>query len=162
LQPRTLHTYELKPSDQTDPRGQPLTVFYNNEVAVSISRRTSAMPFCFRNADGDELYFIHQGKGVLCSDYGPLRYEEGDYILIPKGTIYQMLPDGSDNFSLIVQARGEIGFPERGNIGHYAPFDYGVLETPEPKPVQDDGCEWELLVKRHGRATRLSSTISVL
>jgi homogentisate 1,2-dioxygenase len=155
LQPRTLHTYELKPGDQTDPRGQPLTVFYNNEVAVSISRRTSAMPFCFRNADGDELYFIHQGKGVLRSDYGPLRYEEGDYILIPKGTIYQILPDGSDNFSLIVQARGEIGFPERGNIGHYAPFDYGVLETPEPEPVQDDGGEWELLVKRQGRYTSI-------
>ena len=153
LQPLTLNAYALDPTDRNDPRGEPLRVFYNDDVVISVSRRAEPMPFCFRNGDGDELHFIHKGKGLLRTDYGPLRYEEGDYLLIPKGTSYQLVPETRDNFSLVVQAHGEIGFPERGNIGHYAPFDYGVLETPEPEAVEDDGQEWELLIKRRGRHT---------
>jgi homogentisate 1,2-dioxygenase len=111
------------------------------------------MPFCFRNGDGDELHFIHKGTGLVRTDYGPLRYGEGDFVLFPKGTSYQIIPDGVDNCSLIIETRGEIGFPERGNIGHYAPFDYGVIETPEPDPVQDDAREWELQIKFRGQMT---------
>jgi homogentisate 1,2-dioxygenase len=106
------------------------------------------MPYCFRNADGDELHFIHKGNGLLRSDYGPLRYEEGDYILIPKGTSYQIVPDRLENFSLIIETRGQIEFPDRGNIGHYAPFDYGVVmprsitgssKPPNPSPSKTTG-----------------------
>jgi len=153
LRPRGINTYALDTPDRRDPRGLPLRAFYNDEAAISISRRSETMPFCFRNADGDELHFIHKGKGLLNSDYGPLRYEEGDYILIPKGTSYQIVPDQSENFSLILETKGQIGFPERGNIGHYAPFDYGVIETPEPKPIEDDGNEWELRIKRRNQTT---------
>ena len=94
--------------DRRDPQGMPLRVFYNDEAAISVSRRSDTMPYCFRNADGDELHFIHKGQGLLRSDYGPLRYEEGDYILIPKGTSYQIVPDRSENFSLIIETRGRI------------------------------------------------------
>ena len=150
LQPHLINTVALVPSDLDDPRGDPSRVLYNNDASISVSRRTEPMPFCFRNGDGDELHFIHRGQGLLRTDYGPLQYEEGDYLLIPKGTTYQLLPDTRDNLSLVIQARGEIGFPDRGNIGHYAPFDYGVLETPEPEVIEDDGREWELRIKQRG------------
>ena len=39
---------------------------------------------------------------------------------------------------------------ERGNVGHYAPFDYGVIETPEPEVIQEDGSEWELRIVQRG------------
>jgi homogentisate 1,2-dioxygenase len=136
LRPRGINTYALDPADRHDPKGEPLRVFYNDNVTISISRRSAAMPYCFRNADGDELHFIHKGKGLLQSDYGPLRYEEGDYIVIPKGTSYQIVPDQSENLSLIVETGGEIQFPDRGNIGHYAPFDYGVIETQSLSPLK--------------------------
>ena len=93
LRPRGINTYALNTPDRRDPQGMPLRVFYNDDAAISISRRSETMPYCFRNADGDELHFIHKGEGLLRSDYGPLRYEEGDYILIPKGTSYQIVPD---------------------------------------------------------------------
>ena len=99
LRPRGINSYALNPSDSRDPKGEPLRVFYNENVAISISRRSAAMPYCFRNGDGDELHFIHKGNGLLRSDYGPLRYEEGDYIAIPKGTSYQIVPDQSENLS---------------------------------------------------------------
>ncbi|MBF6570894.1 MAG: homogentisate 1,2-dioxygenase [Candidatus Binataceae bacterium] len=155
LRPRGINTYELETPDRRDPKGGPLSLFYNEDVKISLSRRSAAMPFCFRNADGDELHFIHQGTGLIRTEYGPVRYEPGDYIVIPKGTNYQVLPDGSDNFSLILQARGEIEFPDRGNVGHYAPFDYGVVETPEPEAVANDGREWELRIKRSDQITSL-------
>jgi homogentisate 1,2-dioxygenase len=50
------------------------------------------MPFCFRNGDGDEVHFIHRGRGVLQSDFGPLSYTEGDYIVVPKGRIIVSCP----------------------------------------------------------------------
>lgn len=153
LRPRGINTYALDTPDRRDAGGCPLRILYNNDAAVSISRRSAPMPFCFRNADGDELHFIHKGKGLLRSDYGSIRYEEGDYLVIPKGTSYQLLPDQAETFSLILETRGQIGFPERGNIGAYAPFDYGVIETPEPDPIDDDGKEWELRIKRGGQLT---------
>ena len=153
LRPRLIKTERLEPDDLRDPRGLPMPVLYNDDVVISISRRAQPMPFCFRNADGDELHFVHQGKGLLRTDYGALRYEPGDYLLIPRGTSYQVLPDSSANMSLILQTRGEIGFPPRGNIGHYAPFDYGVLEIPELEAPEPDGQEWELRVKRMGQLT---------
>jgi homogentisate 1,2-dioxygenase len=153
LRPRAIRTHQFEPDDLSDARGLPMPIFHNEDAIISISRRAEPMLFCLRNADGDELHFIHRGAGLIRTDYGPLRYEEGDYVLIPKGTTYQIIPDGRDNLSLVVQARGEIGFPERGNIGHYAPFDYGVIETPEPEPVPDGGHEWELRIKRRGQLT---------
>jgi homogentisate 1,2-dioxygenase len=153
LKPHRLQSYLLEAEDLSDRRGFPVRVFHNEDVVISLSRRSAPMPFCFRNGDGDELHFIHKGKGLVRTDYGPLRYEEGDYLLFPKGTSYQIIPDGLDNCSLIIETRGEIGFPERGNIGHYAPFDYGVIETPEPEPVPDEGHEWELRIKLREKLT---------
>lgn len=153
LKPRAFNTYDMRPTDMTDPRGEPIKLLYNNDVAIFVSRRSAPMPFCFRNGDGDEIHFIHQGRGTLQSDFGPLSYVEGDYLVIPKGTTYRVVPETSDNFTLIVQSRGEVDFPERGGVGHYAPFDYGVLETPEPEPVKEDSKEWELRVRRRGEYT---------
>jgi hypothetical protein len=88
-----------------------------------------------------------------CSDFRRWFHDtrgEGDYILIPEGTSYQIVPNQS-NFSLIVETRGQIEFPDRGNIGHDAPFDYGDVENPVPEPIEDDGREWELRIKRRGQ-----------
>jgi len=153
LKPRAFNTYDLKPADLTDPRGEPTKVLYNNDVALFISRRTAPMPFCFRNGDGDEVHFIHKGRGVLQSDFGPLSYGAGDYLVIPKGTTYRLVPETRDNFSMIIQSRTAIRFPDRAGIGHYAPFDYDVIETPEPAPVTEQKAEWELRVRRRGEHT---------
>ncbi|MGH7964698.1 MAG: homogentisate 1,2-dioxygenase, partial [Candidatus Binatia bacterium] len=63
LKPRAFQTYELHPSDLTNPQGEPVKLLYNNDVALFVSRRSAPMPFCFRNGDGDEIHFIHRGRG---------------------------------------------------------------------------------------------------
>lgn len=153
LRPRAFRTYNLKPTELDDPRGEPVRMLYNDDVALFVSRRSEPMPFCFRNADGDEIHFIHKGRGVLQSDFGPLRYSEGDYLVVPKGTSYRVVPETTDNFTLIIQSRTRVRFPERGGIGHYAPFDYDVIETPEPEPIVEQKPEWELRVRRRGEYT---------
>jgi len=153
LRPRAFRTYNLKPTDLDEQQGEPVKVLYNNDVALFVSRRSEPMPFCFRNSDGDEIHFVHKGRGTVQSDFGPLQYCEGDYVVIPKGTSYRVVPETTDNLTLIVESRTRIRLPERGGVGHYAPFDYDVIETPEPEPVIEQKPEWELRVKRRGEYT---------
>ena len=79
------------------------------------------MPFHYRNVNGDELIFV-----------------EGDYVVVPKGVTYRLIPETRDNMFYITQTTGPIGFPERGLLGQYVPFDFGMLRTPEPRPAPDD------------------------
>jgi homogentisate 1,2-dioxygenase len=154
LQPRALRTYDVSPDDMIDANGLPATLLYNDDVSLSVSRRQESMPLFFRNGDGDELHFIHQGQGRFECDFGVMSFEPGDYILIPRGTNYRFVYTTTENFSLIVESRAPIGFPERGIIGQHAPFDYTLLDTPELEPVRDeDGQEWELRIKKRGQYT---------
>ena len=94
-----------------DPHGSPVKLLYNEDISLSISRRRESMPFFFRNADGDELHFIHKGGGRFESDFGAMSFEVGDYILVPKGTNYRFVYDTNENFSIIVESRYAISFP---------------------------------------------------
>lgn len=156
LQPRALRTYEVRPDDMVDAHGLPATLLYNEEVCISVSRRQETMPFFFRNGDGDELHFIHQGQGQMECDFGVMPFEPGDYILIPRGTNYRFAYTTTENFSLIIESREPLGFPERGIIGQHAPFDYTLLDTPELTEMpHEDGQEWELRIKKRGQYTSI-------
>ena len=65
---------QIKPADLNDPEGLPAAFLGNDDIRVSVSRRTHPMPFYFRNADGDELYFVHRGQGKIETDFGPLDF----------------------------------------------------------------------------------------
>src|SRR5437764_11192621 len=83
LRPHCFDLNDLEPSDLRDPDGAPVAFLGNNDVVLSVSRRSDPMPFYFRNADGDELYFVHRGQGTIETDFGPIAFEKGDYINIP-------------------------------------------------------------------------------
>ena len=59
---------QLEPSDRKDPEGMPLAFLGNADVRLYVSRRSSPMPFYYRNADGDELMFVHRGSGTIETD----------------------------------------------------------------------------------------------
>jgi homogentisate 1,2-dioxygenase len=89
------------------------------------------MPYLFRNADGDELLFVHAGAGRLETDFGPLAYEPGDYLVIPRGTAYRLAPT-SETRLLVVETTGELAVPDRGMLGQHALFDPAVIKVPSP------------------------------
>jgi homogentisate 1,2-dioxygenase len=152
--PMDLDGYRIDAADRTDPRGEPTRAFFNEDVAIFISRRSEAMPFFLRNADGDTLYFVHRGRGTFETELGPLRYGPGDYVVLPRGITYRVLPKGRENFFLVVESLGEIALPDYGGLGRHNPFDPTVIEVPEPHAVTDAGAsEWEVRVKRAGETT---------
>ena len=97
---RVADTARAEPSDMTDPRGTPEVMLSNADVSVAVSRRTATMPYAYRNTDGDLLYFVHQGTGRFVTEFGPLAYEPGDYVLIPKGITFSVAPDAGDSHAV--------------------------------------------------------------
>jgi homogentisate 1,2-dioxygenase len=147
LRPHCFDLNKLQPTDQQDRKGAPVAVLGNTDVKLYVSRRTEPMPFYYRNADGDELVFIHRGKGILETDFGPLNFEKGDYLNIPRAVTYRIIPETKDNFFLIIQSNMEFEQPEKGLIGQHALYDPAVITTPEPRPDLDDNREWEVRIK---------------
>lgn len=147
LRPHLFDLNRLEPGDYQDPDGMPVAFLGNNDLKLYISRRSQPMPFYYRNADGDELIFVHRGRGTIETDFGPLDFEPGDYIVLPRAVTYRILPETQDNFFLIMQSRTEFEQPDRGLIGHHALYDSGVIVTPEPRPNLDDNREWEIRIK---------------
>jgi homogentisate 1,2-dioxygenase len=152
----------LSPSDQADPAGGPVKLFYNDDVSLWVSRRAAPMPFAFRNVDGDEAYFVHEGEGVFETEFGPIPYEPGDWVVIPKSTTYQVVPNGTKNYFFIIEAVDEIVFPDftaRG-LGRHVPFDPTAVFIPEPKTTPEtegsaSSGEWQVRLKHAGEYTSL-------
>jgi homogentisate 1,2-dioxygenase len=155
LKPQAFWLDRLKPADAQDPaNGRPLPVLGNDDVTISVSRLVVPMPYFFRNADGDEVVFVHQGEGVLETDYGPLAYRPGDYLVIPRGTTYRLVPAAGESFFLVIESREEIRQPDRGILGQHALYDPAVIRTPEPQAHVETG-EFEVRIKREGRYTKV-------
>ncbi|MBK8172652.1 MAG: homogentisate 1,2-dioxygenase [Sandaracinaceae bacterium] len=129
----------------------------NADVTVSIARLQTPMDHFFRNADADEVFFVHEGSGRIETDFGPLSYESGDYLLLPRGTTYRLAPSSVSTY-LITETSGEVGFIERGLLGQHALFDPAVIRVPTPEPSvakADANGEYEVRVKRLGEITRV-------
>ena len=122
----------------------------NANCAISIWSCPEAMPHLVRDADGDLLLFMHEGAGELFCDFGHLSYRDGDYILLPRGTMWRLEPSARTTALLIEARNGGFKLPERGLLGPHALFDPAALDTPKLDDkfrAQRDG-EWKVRVKR--------------
>ena len=126
----------------------------NNDVVLRFAQIHTPMSYHFRNADADEVLFVHGGHGRLATDFGPLNYEKGDYLVIPRGTVYHVSPEAPSSF-LVIESRGEVKIPDRGLLGRHALFDMDVVRVPEPEPVRHEAGRdrWELIIQRNGKLT---------
>jgi homogentisate 1,2-dioxygenase len=131
----------------------PAWLLGNEDVGIGLwARPAGVTEWFFRNADGDLLYFVHSGEGVLETEYGPLAYRPGDYLTVPRGTTHRWAC-GSPSRALCVEAvGGSIALPDRGLLGPHALFDPAVVEVPEPAPIEEAG-EFEIRIKRSGTLT---------
>lgn len=114
---------------------------------------TQSMDHLARNADGDELLFVHQGSGDLFCDYGHLAFRDGDYILLPRGTMWRLEISEATSLLLIEASNSSYKLPEKGILGDHAIFDPAVLDVPamdEAFRDQQSEEEWRVSVKRRG------------
>jgi homogentisate 1,2-dioxygenase len=148
---RQVDSADVVAADATDPRGSWQTMLANADLAVAISRRAQAMPYCYRDAAGDLLYFVHRGRGVFATEFGPLAYEPGDWVLLPKGTTFRQLPDPDDSLLLVVESPQPIRLCEHEQVGRHTPIDPTMLEVPDIAdygfPKED---EYEVRLKHEG------------
>ena len=106
----------------------------NDDVRLSMARLSVTMPYAFRNADADEILFVHRGAGRMDTDFGMLDYETGDYLVLPRGAAYRLTPS-SETTALVIESTAEVELPERGLLGRHALFDLDVIEVPTPVPA---------------------------
>ena len=68
-------------------------LMWNNDVEISLCAPKAPMEYFFRNGEGDEVIFVHEGSGVLETIFGDVPYKEGDYVVVPRGTTYRFQPE---------------------------------------------------------------------
>jgi homogentisate 1,2-dioxygenase len=129
LRPRAFDLARLEPASLS-PWGA-AGILHNAAVELAFWKLNSAMPALARNADGDQLLFVHQGAGALFCDYGRLAYEAGDYLYLPRGTMWRLEPTQPTALLMIQATNGHLGLPDRGLLGGHAIFDPAILETPK-------------------------------
>jgi homogentisate 1,2-dioxygenase len=111
------------------------------------------MEHLVRNADGDELLFIHSGSGDLYCGYGRLSCNEGDYSVLPRGTMWRLESAGPVRLLMLEATNSAYQLPEKGPVGPHAIFDPAVLDTPtidDAFLAQQDESEWDVVVKARG------------
>ena len=132
----------------------------NNDVVLYGARPDRAMDYWYKFAHGDDVYFIHDGTGVLESQYGLLRYRPGDYLVIPTGVLWRILPDeGVPQRMLVIEAYGHIEPPKRylnnyGQFLEHAPFCERDIRPPDRLVTYDEQGQFEVHVKARGLVTR--------
>lgn len=132
-------------------------LFENADCRLELGVLDAPMPYFFRNADADELLFVHEGAGRLETDFGPLAYAPGQYLVVPRGTVYRLGPTSRTRV-LVVTTAGPLAVPDRGLLGQHALFDPAVLRVPTPEAStatpNADG-EHELRILQDGEITRV-------
>lgn len=131
----------------------------NAHTRIRYWKSPGRMDHLVRNGDGDELLFIHSGKGDLYSDYGHMPFRDGDYIVLPRGTMWRIESDGPVETLLIEATNSSYMLPEKGLVGPHAIFDPAMLDSPklnEQFRAQQSEDEWKVVIKRRNRLSTIT------
>ena len=126
-------------------------VLYNAHCRLRFWRTEGAMDHLVRNADGDELLFVHRGRAELFCDFGHLAIEAGDYIVLPRGTMWRLECTEPLQALLIEATNSSYVLPDKGLVGNHAIFDPAMLDTPridEAFIAQQGETPWRVAIKR--------------
>ncbi|OUS09788.1 homogentisate 1,2-dioxygenase [Gammaproteobacteria bacterium 53_120_T64] len=154
LLPRAFDTTELD-SEQCHPWSA-VSLLHNQYCHIRLWKVTRSASELARNADGDDLLFIHSGSAELFCDFGHLSVTEGDYLLIPRGTMWRLQHEQPLSVLMIEATGASLGLPEKALVGHHAIFDAAMLDTPHIDAAfieQQSEQTHRLVVKRSGQLT---------
>lgn len=141
---RSLQGFNVPPTD--DYLESRVPVLVNNDVYIELaSPKKSMTDYFYKNADADEVIFIHRGSGVLKTQLGNINFSYGDYLVIPRGMIYQLHFESEDNRLFIVQSFHPVYTPKRyrnwfGQLLEHAPFCERDIRPPHVlEPIDEKG-----------------------
>lgn len=125
----------------------------NDDLQMGLSKPRKSMDYHYKNAHRDELLYVHEGKGKLKTFVGDLEFEFGDYLIIPRGTIYQLELYSEENVFLVLESQSPIYTPARyrnefGQLLEHSPFCERDIITPVLQPPIDEKGEFLIKVKK--------------
>jgi homogentisate 1,2-dioxygenase len=154
LKHRSFQGFEIRPvADYLESRK---AVLVNSDCHISLAAPQQSMQdYFYKNADADELIFVHEGSGILHTQYGQLPFGYGDYLVIPRGTIYQIAFTNSENRLFIVESFSPIRFPKRylsqyGQLMEHAPFCERDIRQPQDLVTIDQAGDFMIRIKKKG------------
>lgn len=127
----------------------------NDDLTISTVYPEEEMDYFYRNSDGDELLFVHYGSGKIESIFGTLQYEKGDYIVIPIGTIYRVVPDAVVTKFLVIETTSWITTPKRyrnefGQYLEHSPFCERDFKGPQELKTYKEEGKFEVKTRSRG------------
>ena len=152
---RKLIGFDVKPKDDFLDAREPLLV--NSDVHIGLAApKKSLTEYFYKNSDADEMLFIHKGTGTLQTFLGNIPFEYGDYLIIPRGMIYQIAFDSEDNRILYAESFHPIYTPKRyrnwfGQMLEHSPFCERDYKLPEELETFEERGEFEVRVKVRAR-----------
>ncbi len=120
-----------------------LSILVNNDLNIMLSAPTNkSEDYFYKNTDGDEIIFVHKGTGTLRTFIGNIQFKEGDYLVIPRGTIYKINFDTNENRHFIVESYNPVYTPKRyrnyfGQLLEHSPYCERDLRFPEELETHD-------------------------
>ena len=128
LRPRAFNLNNL--TQNVDCPWNSVELLFNENCRIAMWRASKSMKHLVRNADGDQLLFIHSGSGELYSDFGRFEIIAGDYVLLPRGTMWRVQFKSPIDILLIESTNAGFSLPDKGIVGTHAFFDPAMLDTP--------------------------------
>lgn len=152
IQHRSFLGFRAKPKDDFLESRQIL--YTNSDCHIGVAAPKKSMKdYFYKNAQADEMLFIHEGTGCLKSPFGDLKFGPGDYLIVPRGVIYQMEFDTEANRIFFVESFSPLETPQRyrnkfGQLEEHSPFCERDIRKPENLQAIDEKGEFEIRIKK--------------
>jgi len=154
LRHRSFEGFNLKP--EADYLKSRKAVLVNQDCHIVLAAPHQSMKdYFYKNADADEMIFVHEGSGVVKTCYGELPFSYGDYIMLPRGTIYQIHFNDEKNRLLIVESFHPMRYPKRymskyGQLMEHSPYCERDIRGPENLVTHDEKGDFIIQTKKKG------------
>lgn len=127
----------------------------NADLQIALAAPSASMDYFYKNGDSDEMIFIHKGSGTLKTAYGKIRFGYGDYLIIPRGVIYQLEFDTAENRHFIIESHSPIVTPKRyrneyGQLLEHAPYCERDIRKPVDLETHDEQGAFPIYIKKQG------------
>ena len=154
MKARLLKGFEVQAKDDYLDSRTPLLV--NSDIHIGLAApKKSLTNYFYKNADADEMLFVHRGTGTLRTMLGNIPFEYGDYLIIPRGMIYQIAFDTEDNRLLFAESFHPIYTPKRyrnwfGQLLEHSPFCERDYKLPQDLETHDEQGDFIIKIKKQG------------